>query len=377
MHTVSRDFIALTEAPIGQSASLVMSKDFEFALMMAACCCEESPESALPLVAFRQIYSEFLSSDLHERLHEFHDAVSVPIPRIDGIETTQRLLAPCIDVDIIIPVHNGVHHLKACLESVRLGSLGRRGNIIIVDDASDATTTHFVKSFCNDVPQSVLVRTDESVGFTEAISLGVAKSSSPYFVALNSDTIVLDGWLEKLFVALNSAPNVALVGPVSNSAAWQNVADPVDEGGNFIGHPMPDHHDRADMQVAATSASCGAPETPLVHGFCALLDRKAYDHVGQLDVVSFPRGYGEFQDLCVRLYDAGYRSKIANDCFVAHVGGASLSSTQRSDLSKLARRKLYDKHTALRYLTFEAASIYSIPMASWRARCKLRQLQAD
>jgi hypothetical protein len=175
VHTVSRDFIALTEAPIGQSASLVMSKDFEFALMMAACCCEESPESALPLVAFRQIYSEFLSSDLHERLHEFHDAVSVPIPRIDGIETTQRLLAPCIDVDIIIPVHNGVHHLKACLESVRLGSLGRRGNIIIVDDASDATTTHFVKSFCNDVPQSVLVRTDESVGFTEAISLGVRR----------------------------------------------------------------------------------------------------------------------------------------------------------------------------------------------------------
>jgi GT2 family glycosyltransferase len=138
---------------------------------------------------------------------------------------------------------------------------------------------------------------------------------------------------------------------------------------------MPDYTGCCDLQkTAASAARYGALESPLIHGFCALLHRNAYERVGQLDAVSFPRGYGEFQDLCVRFWDAGYRAKISNDCFVGHFGGASLGASQRSELSKLARRTLYEKHTALRYLTFEVASILSIPMANWRAQCKLLQL---
>jgi GT2 family glycosyltransferase len=241
-----------------------------------------------------------------------------------------------------------------------------------VDDASEALTKRFVRSFCADVSKAVLICADENVGFTQAISLGLKKSDSPFFVALNSDTIVLDGWLEKLLATLDSAPNVAIVGPVSNSAAWQNICEPVDEDGNFIRNPMPDYEGCCDFQeTASRAANLGAPYSPLIHGFCALLHRDAYEHVGQLDAVSFPRGYGEFQDLCLRFWDAGYRAKISNDCFVGHVGGASLGPSRRSDLSKLARRTLYEKHTALRYLTFEAASIFSIPMANWRAQFEL------
>jgi GT2 family glycosyltransferase len=368
--TVS-DLLITYPLPV-QVRDAVENKEFEFALMLIANSCEQNPESSSRLFAFRQIYSEFLSADCRERLVEFHDAVSAPIPSVEFDKKPFGLVGLDDRVDLIIPVHNGLDHLKPCLESVFANSSNRLGNVIIVDDASGAETKEFVHSFCADVPEATLICTDESVGFTQAISLGVAESSSPFFVALNSDTIVLESWLEKLLATLDSAPNVAIVGPVSNSAAWQNIFEPVDEDGNFVRHPMPDYKGCCDLQETATKAAyLGPPVSPLVHGFCALLHRAAYDHVGQLDVVSFPRGYGEFQDLCLRFWDAGYRGKISNDCFVAHVGGASLESVRRSDLSKLARRTLYEKHTALRYLTFEAASIFSIPMAIWRAEFKL------
>lgn len=341
---------------------------FDVSLFIAATCCEESPRFSDAIRWFRHAYHALVLDGNTSKLIEFHDAVSVPLPLSDTLAKSVSGIKSR-KVDIIIPVHNGRHHLDACLTSLMVQLSHNIANVVIVDDGSDEETELFVKSFCGHNHRFVSLRIDRSVGFTRAISLGLQSVRSPFFVALNSDTVVCKGWLEKLLSSMLVSSKVGLVGAMSNAAGWQNLAEPVDEDGNFIRHSLSDYPESDRVQQCAAYAwPPRSVESPLVHGFCALVDRHAYDLVGQLDEVSFPKGYGEFQDLSIRFWNAGYRPRVATDCFIGHVGSGSLDLMQRGKLSTSGRIRLYEKYSALRYLTYEAASIYSLPMRDLRQR---------
>lgn len=342
---------------------------FDVSLFIAATLCEDDPTFSDAIRWFRHAYRALVADGSTSRLAEFHDAVGVPLPLASVSLPTSVRGAESLKVDIVIPVHNGRRHLEACLASLVVQLSQNIANVVIVDDGSDEETELFVRTFCDGNHRFLSLRIDRSVGFTRAVSLGVQHSRSPFFVVLNSDTVVCEGWLEKLLSSMLASSKVGLVGAMSNAAAWQNLAHPVDEDGNFVRHGLSDYLEPARVQLCAAYAwPPRSVESPLVHGFCALVDRHAYDLVGHLDQVCFPRGYGEFQDLSIRFWDAGYRPRVATDCFIGHVGAGSLDLKQRGELSVSGRVKLYEKHSALRYLTFEAASIYSLPMRDFRQR---------
>ena len=342
---------------------------FDVCLFIAATVCEEIPTSSDAIRWFRHAYRALAVDGTASRLGEFHDAVGVPLPLATVSLPTSVSGPESLKIDIVIPVHNGRHHLEACLASLIVELSHNIANVVIVDDGSDGDTELFVRIYCDRNERFVYLRNDRSVGFTRAVSLGVQSGKSPFFVVLNSDTVVCEGWLEKLSSSMLASSKVGLVGAMSNAAAWQNLAEPVDDDGNYVRHSLSDYLEPSRVQRCAADAwPPRSIESPLVHGFCALFDRNAYDLVGQLDQVSFPRGYGEFQDLSIRFWDAGYRPRVATDCFIGHVGAGSLDLKQRGELSTSGRMKLYEKHSALRYLTFEAASIYSLPMRDFRKR---------
>ena len=342
------------------------SRAWEQALYLAAQCCQDFQTAAEPLFLFRTAYAR-LSAENLVRLAEFNKGIGVPISMAACADNRSEIEHLPHSVDVIIPVHNGLSHLKNCLASIHKYQCRHLGKLVIVDDGSDVETQDFVRNYCRELPSSLAVRLDPSLGFTQAVVAGLGASEAPYFIALNSDTIVQKDWIAKLLSAARAAPNVAIVGPVSNAAAWQNVSNPLDYNGNFKRHTLTANADLAEMQRCTAIASGQlTPESPLVHGFCALVQRKAYDQIGGLDMASFPRGYGEFQDLSIRLWDAGYRAKIATDCFVAHWGAGSIDLDQRAHFSVAGRAKLYEKHTALKYLGFEVASLFSAEMAIFR-----------
>jgi GT2 family glycosyltransferase len=356
-------------SPASSLLDAITRREFGLALFIASGNCQSLPSCADAILQFRQIYQSIARSENRKNLAEFHDSVGVPVPRTVKLRSPKLSPALTSKVDIVIPVHNGRMHLEACLASLRRFSSKYVEKVVIVDDGSDPYTSDFVQKYCSEDSTYVSLRIDRSVGFTRALVAGLRLSDSPSFIALNSDTIVCEGWVEKLLATACSAPNVAIVGPVSNAAAWQNVAEPLDDAGNFIRHKLIVESDFANLQSCITFAQDGKiPESPLIHGFCVLVNRDAYEEIGRLDETYFPRGYGEFQDLSIRFWDAGYLGKIATDCFVAHAGAGSLDLERRAQLSVAGRVKMYNKHTALRYLTFEAASIYSLPMSKFRQR---------
>ncbi len=329
--------------------------DHEAALVLAARLAEAFPTLPAPLKAFRRIYAEFVASAPAERVAEFVTGVGLPVPRTRPAPRVRRRNLPVTDV--IIPVHDGLSHLKACLESVERHRTPTLGQIILVDDGSSGPTRKWLREVAKGRPDIRLVRTRRPSGFTRSVALGVAESAARRFVALNSDCIVGEGWLERLGAAMPASGRVAMVGPWSNNAGWQSLGEVFDATGNYASNPMPSAVEMRRLQERLQLLKVfDSPGTALVHGFCVLVDRKIHDALGGLDVELFPNGYGEFQDLSLRALDAGYELRVAEDCFVGHARGGSLSAERRAERSREARLLLYERHTALRYLSAECAA---------------------
>jgi hypothetical protein len=83
---------------------------------------------------------------------------------------------------------------------------------------------------------------------------------------------------------------------------------------------------------------------PLVNGFCLLVTRSALDAVGLFDEKSFPRGFGEEDDFAIRALGAGFRHRIADDCYVYHAKSRSFTPEGRDEIVRETQPVLARKH---------------------------------
>ncbi len=97
------------------------------------------------------------------------------------------------------------------------------------------------------------------------------------------------------------------------------------------------------------------PLLPFINGFCLALRRSALEAVGLLDEAAFPTGYGEENDLCIRLRRAGHRLRVADDAFVWHAQSRSFSHERRLVLARAAGEALARKHDSTRDIDRPAA----------------------
>ena len=345
--------------------------DYESALVLAAELAEAFPALSAPVESFRTTFEEFIARAPRSRVNDFLAGVGLPQQHTHIAETGQRKrnARDRSTTDVIIPVHDGLDHLKACLDSLELHRSPSLGRIILVDDGSSDQTRAWLRGVEKDDGTVTVVQTGKRSGFTLALTLGLAHSQSRRFVALNSDCVVSDGWLERLTAAMPPKGNVAMVGPLSNNAAWQSVGPVFDAAGNFAQSSMPSASEIERITSRLDLLKVFAPpRIALIHGFCALVDRNIYDRLRGLDTDLFPQGYGEFQDLSLRALDAGYTLRIAEDCFVAHVRGGSIAAIESDALSRAARVLLYRRHTALRYLSAECSASMDPQLAILRSR---------
>lgn len=325
------------------------------ALFQLAGLCESHPDSPETLAAFRRAFRAF--RDDGAAAQDFADYLAALQIGWDGpIEPFRRSASPrrAEKVDVIIPVHGAQEAVSACLASLRQHGGRRLGRIILVDDASDPQTAAWLQGWVRRNRTARLVTLTERVGFTRAVQKGLEQSDSPAFVLLNSDTLVTEGWLDRLHAALRSDPAIAMVGPLSNAAAWQSYVPTFAPDGGFAAAPTPDAPARLRLCAAARAVAADhLIPMPLLHGFCVMADRRAHDSVGGLDAATYPQGYGETQDLSMRLRAAGLRLCAVADCIVFHDRAGSISGLRRDALSQIGREMLYRSHGALNYLCAE------------------------
>jgi GT2 family glycosyltransferase/glycosyltransferase involved in cell wall biosynthesis len=257
-------------------------------------------------------------------------------------------------VDIVVCVHNAPEDVARCLESI-LRHTADPYRILLVDDGSAAETAGLLDDFAALHPQRTqLLRNAEAGGYTRAANQGMAAGAADFLVLLNSDTIVTEGWLDRMLDCMLADPKTGIVGPLSNTASYQSIPR-VSQDGDWAENPLPEGLD-IDEMAALVAKDSGRlwPEMRILNGFCLLIRRAMVQAIGSFDEAAFGAGYGEENDYAFRAADAGWRLRLADDAYVWHAQSKSYSHERRHALAQRAGQILAERHGAPRLIAAEA-----------------------
>ncbi|HEY2201334.1 MAG TPA: glycosyltransferase, partial [Solirubrobacteraceae bacterium] len=275
------------------------------------------------------------------------DPLSLPFPM-----DVQGILSDAISeqepdrpsVDVVVCVHDALDDLRVCLWSL-LTKSQRRFRLILVNDGSDATTTRFLRAFADRHPAVTLIHREQPPhGYTLAANRGLETSVSDYVILLNSDTVVADGWLERLIAHGEVHDTVGILGPLSNAASHQSVPE-VRHGSAWATNLLPDWLTVDGMGLVVQR---GAPRTdtslPFLNGFCYAIKRAVIEAVGLFDEEHFATGYCEENDYSQRARAAGFELAVADDAYVYHAKSKSFGAGGRANLAKRNYQTFLEKH---------------------------------
>lgn len=221
---------------------------------------------------------------------------------------------------VIVPIYGAPAALDACLASL-LETLPPDAHVLLCDDASPhREIAPLLDAFATRAPFTVTItRRERNLGFVGNVNAAFAQTAGHDVVLLNSDTITTPGWLDALVACAASDPRIVTVTPWSNNAEICSFPDFCRAG------PVPDDAD-AIARAASIEDAPTYPDLPTGIGFCMYVRRAALDRIGDFDMATFGRGYGEENDFCQRAIGHGWRNVLCDTAYVVHQGGASFSA---------------------------------------------------
>jgi len=244
---------------------------------------------------------------------------------------------PSLAPAVIIPVYNAPNEVDRCLASV-LTHTPRETQIIVIDDASTDPQIEELLRRYSTTSNLFVFRNPTNLGYTRTVNRGLSFAGARDVVLLNSDTRVTPNWLQRLRSCAYSDNRIATVTPLSNNAGAFSAPIAGQE------NELPDSPglDACSRLIAHCSESI-FPVVPTGNGFCLYIKRACLDEVGGFDSSTFPRGYGEENDFCMRAGKAGWKHVIDDRSFVYHVRSASFGS-QKQALIAEGRKRLDERH---------------------------------
>lgn len=276
-------------------------------------------------------------------------------------------------IDVVYCVHNALEDVKLCLASVAKYRKSPNLKLIIIDDGSDQPTAEFLRSYQQKYQWVKLIRNESGSGYTKAANQGMRASRGEFVILLNSDTIVTDGWSEKMAAAVFSTPGAGIAGPLSSAASHQSIPNHLGGTEQTATNDLPAKltPDIVNKHCEEWSVAGYYPIVPLIHGFCFGIKREVIDANGYFDEESFPFGYGEENDYCFRATDAGFGMVVATNTYVYHAKSKSYTDDRRIALMKQGNARLRELRGRER-ITRSIRSVLSHPyLQKFRDQCYL------
>ncbi len=251
-------------------------------------------------------------------------------------------------IGVVIVSFNASAAVKITLESVRLAVNDASMELILVDNASEASEREKIRTVMTQHMDETggswrFIEQGRNLGFSGGNNAGIEEflndEEISHICLLNSDVIVTDHWLDRLL-----ATGADIVSSVTNKADSEQCV-PVDYHVE-MGQCLANGSGRLNGKVYRVIAEFAERwyeawqgnwvETDVTF-FCVLMAKKVCHDVGLLDETFFPGGF-EDDDYCHRARSAGYRIHLARDVFIHHWGSASFGRLQYEYFSERALR---------------------------------------
>ena len=253
-----------------------------------------------------------------------------------------------IDVSIIIVNWNTCNILRGCLNSLYQETHGIVYEVIVVDNASTDNSSEMVQSEFSWV---FLLKNTKNQGFAKANNQGMEIAKGRYFLLLNSDTIILNGAIQKTVQFADRHKETGVVGcrvlnpdktlqmtcfmypSLLNMLLAATYLYKLFPRSKFFGREQMTWWDRDDQR-----------EVEVVTGCYLLVRKKAIEQVGMMDDSFFM--YAEETDWCFRFKEAGWKCFFMPDAEIVHLGGQSTQQVKVAMMIQLRKSilKFINKH---------------------------------
>jgi GT2 family glycosyltransferase len=225
---------------------------------------------------------------------------------------------------VVILNWNGIEYLKMFLGKVVDLSADAWTEICVADNGSTDGSADWVAENFSGVK---LIRFERNWGFAEGYNLAIDKLEAEYFVLINSDIEVTEGWLHPLVRYMDENPDSASCQPKILSRERRDYFEHAGAAGGFIdkfGYPF--CRGRI-LNIAEKDAGQYDNQVEVFwsSGACMIIRSEAWKRCGGFDGAFF--AHMEEIDLCWRLHKAGYLVGFTPESKVYHIGGGSLNYT--------------------------------------------------
>ncbi len=222
-------------------------------------------------------------------------------------------------VAVVILNWNGQKFLEKFLPSV----IERSGNarIIVADnDSRDNSVDYLKKNF----PLVELIINESNGGYAKGYNDALKQIDTDYYVLLNSDIEVTEGWIEPVISLMDSDPTIAACQPKLRAYHQPDEFEYAGASGGFIdkwGYPFCRGRVFNSLEKDLGQYD-DVEEVFWASGAAMFVKADAFWQVGGLDEDFF--AHMEEIDLCWRLKNQGYKIMVQPASVVFHVGGGTL-----------------------------------------------------
>lgn len=222
-------------------------------------------------------------------------------------------------IAIVILNWNGAHMMRTYLPTVIKNS--PEAEVIIADNASSDDS---LKMLASDFPEIRTIVLDKNYGFAEGYNKAFKQVEAEYYLLLNSDVDVPEGWLTPLLDFMECHPEAAACQPKLRAIKDRESFEYAGAAGGFIdkyGYPfcrgrifetVEKDHGQYDRNMEILWAT----------GACMMVRSKDYWDAGGLDGRFF--AHNEEIDLCWRIRLLGRKIYCITDSVAFHLGGGTL-----------------------------------------------------
>ncbi len=224
-------------------------------------------------------------------------------------------------VAIVILNWNGAKLLNQFLPSVIEFSQSESVRIVVADNGSSDDSLQILRA---EFSQVEILDLKQNYGFARGYNEALKQIDSDYYVILNSDVEVTEGWLNGPIRLMESESSIAAAQPKILSYNQKSHFEYAGAAGGFIdrfGYPfcrgrifneIEEDRGQYDNQTDIFWAS----------GACMFVRAKLFHELGGFDADFW--AHMEEIDMCWRLQNQGYRIVFTPESTVYHLGGGSL-----------------------------------------------------
>jgi N-acetylglucosaminyl-diphospho-decaprenol L-rhamnosyltransferase len=239
-------------------------------------------------------------------------------------------------VSIVIITRDTKELLSGLLNSIRndLSLQPYIGKIIIVDNASTDATEEVIRE---KFPAVVYVKNERNMGFAFSANKGSSLAEDEYVLFLNSDTVLIEGELEKMVRFMDSNADVAICGPQlvysdmkpqRSFAAVPSLSAEFFLRRKFKVPVLTQRGQRSRPKVSSAKKDDSrftihdSFDVPSLIGAAILVRREVLKVLNGFDERFF--FFLEETDLCVRVWQAGHRVVFFPEARVIHLQGKTV-----------------------------------------------------